>query len=227
MFHSFTRRPTFRTGAQVVIAAMLIVLLTATTVAVVSAQPGPPVGEPGPPSAPSVLPVGSMIPWHKNFAGSDPMNAPALPAEWVEANGQTITDPDSPFDGTAVPDLNGQGLFVRGAPSSGGTQTDQVQGHKHLFSGTPDVTADRIPRPSPSFGNPRVLVEVSGNQHLAAFPIPGLDHVTLPGGSLKHTHQFTPKGVIGDPVQTIFGPLRIGSETRPVNFSVVWIIKIK
>ncbi|MBF0290509.1 MAG: hypothetical protein HQM14_22090 [SAR324 cluster bacterium] len=60
------------------------------------------------------VPFGTVIAWHKNLIGT-----PSLPSEWVEANGQTISDPDSPFNGQAVPDLNGSGLFIRGSLTSG------------------------------------------------------------------------------------------------------------
>src|SRR6185436_19450204 len=68
----------------------------------------------------AVVPVGSIMAWHKNFA-----NTPPLPGVWAECNGQAIDDPDSPYNGLNVPDLNGaQGgvpVFLRGANASGST----------------------------------------------------------------------------------------------------------
>ena len=55
-------------------------------------------------------PVGSIVAWHKSFA-----NTPALPDNWVQCNGQTLDDPDSPYDGATLPNLNGDGRFLRGS----------------------------------------------------------------------------------------------------------------
>lgn len=71
-------------------------------------------------SAVPVIPVGSIIAWHKS--GADGLT---LPEGWVECNGQAISDTDSPFAGTTVPDLNNQvyandrGRYLRGGNTSG------------------------------------------------------------------------------------------------------------
>jgi len=49
-----------------------------------------------------VVPVGAVVAWHKSFP-----NTPALPSSFVECNGQTINDSDSPYNGQTAPDLNG------------------------------------------------------------------------------------------------------------------------
>ena len=63
-------------------------------------------------------PVGSITAWLKAYA-----NTPALPTGWVECNGQTLNDPQSAYNGQAIPNLNGYGgstqRFLRGATSSG------------------------------------------------------------------------------------------------------------
>src|SRR4051794_39453480 len=64
-------------------------------------------------------PVGSLAAWLKSFP-----NTPALLASWAECNGQVLTDAASPYNGQALPDLNGAGgpqRFLRGAVASGGT----------------------------------------------------------------------------------------------------------
>ncbi len=74
-----------------------------------------------------IVPIGSIIAWHKSFA-----NTPALPAGWVECNGQTLNDPSSPYNGQVIPDLNSNtqdgsinsGMFLRGASTSGTKQAD-------------------------------------------------------------------------------------------------------
>ena len=74
-------------------------------------------------------PIGTVIPWAKSISGT-----PALSSYWAECNGQTITDTDSPFNGQALPDLNGSNSFLRGGTTSGGTGGATT--HVHAISGT-------------------------------------------------------------------------------------------
>lgn len=66
------------------------------------------------------VPVGVILPWHKSMS-----NVPALPPQWVECNGQTINDVQSPMNGQTLPNLNGQvyaggrGYYLRGGATSG------------------------------------------------------------------------------------------------------------
>jgi hypothetical protein len=61
-------------------------------------------------------PIGSIGAWHKTFT-----NTPALPAEWLECNGQVINDAQSPYNGQNMPDLNTTNRFLRGNATSGTT----------------------------------------------------------------------------------------------------------
>lgn len=76
-----------------------------------------------------ILPVGSIIAWHKNIKNP----ALSLPSTGVfmECNGQTVNDATSPLNGLVLPNLNGEGRFLRGAGTSGVNQNDAFQGHKH------------------------------------------------------------------------------------------------
>ncbi|MFA5859587.1 MAG: hypothetical protein WC955_11060 [Elusimicrobiota bacterium] len=71
-----------------------------------------------------IVPIGSITAWHKSKTGT-----PALPAGWAECNGQVISDPESPYDGTTVPNLNtqvysgGRGMYLRGGLTSGTTNS--------------------------------------------------------------------------------------------------------
>jgi hypothetical protein len=80
------------------------------------------------PGLPAGTPVGSVVAWLKNMT-----NTPALPPEWVECNGQTLDMPASPYNGQAIPDLNGAmqppARFLRGAIESGGTGGSEQ--HRH------------------------------------------------------------------------------------------------
>jgi len=84
------------------------------------------------PTAAGVVPIGAVVAWLKSLTGT-----PALPAEYVECNGQTISDGASPFNGQTIPNLNGTNQFLRGNSTSGGTGGAAT--HDHSFSGTTDV----------------------------------------------------------------------------------------
>jgi len=81
-----------------------------------------------------VCPIGSVIAWIKSFTG-----VPALATqgrdEWIEANGGTITDVESPLNGQTIPDIMGTTdatkKFLRGATTSGGAGS--VVNHIHCL----------------------------------------------------------------------------------------------
>jgi microcystin-dependent protein len=62
------------------------------------------------------VPIGGVAAWLKSYA-----NTPALPSGWIECNGQTLNDPESPYNGQAIPNLNGGNRFLRGNSTSGNT----------------------------------------------------------------------------------------------------------
>ena len=72
------------------------------------------------------VPIGTIIPWAKNLTG-----VPALPEGWLECNGQTVDDPQSPLNGVALPNLNGGNKFLRGNTTSGGTGGSSSVSHYH------------------------------------------------------------------------------------------------
>jgi hypothetical protein len=75
-----------------------------------------------------LVPVGSPIPWLKSYT-----NTPALPGEFVECNGQVLSDADSDYDGQTIPNLNGSGggtkRFLRGSTTSGGVGGAEQHNH--------------------------------------------------------------------------------------------------
>ena len=147
-----------------------------------------------------IVPIGAILPWHKSLNGT-----PTLPVGWVECNGQTLNDTQSPLHGQVIPDLNGQALFIRGGATSGVFQADQMQSHAHLDAGHIHPTHDT------NHVNTPANVDFS----------PGEYGLYLSGTT------GTGKANLGNPSETTAGAARHGSETRPVNMSMVWIMRVK
>lgn len=78
------------------------------------------------------FPIGSIIAWAKNLTG-----VPALSSKFVECNGQTLSDPESPLNGQVIPNLNASGggshRYLRGSTSSG--STGGSLSHSHNING--------------------------------------------------------------------------------------------
>jgi len=140
-----------------------------------------------------IMPIGSIIAWHKDLNG-----VPDLSDGWVECNGGILNDPDSPLNGQTIPNLNGEGRFLRGSDTSGVLQADAFQGHLHNWT-------------------TRVASDGAGSGSVAS----GLEYTT---GSMRDYF-----GAIGDSIATLgsYGAPRVANETRPINMSVVWIIRVK
>lgn len=142
-------------------------------------------------------PIGSITAWHKSFAST-----PALPSNWVECNGQTLSDADSVYNGQVIPDLNGGARFLRGSSTSGTMQGFAMQGHRH-----------NVRRGD---GQDLYANDGAGASQLVAY------FSTLTGtvnSSQIESRELITDGINGTPV--------ISTETRPVNMSVVWIMRIK
>lgn len=138
---------------------------------------------------PTKAPVGSVVAWLKSLT-----NTPALPAGWVECNGQTISDAQSPYNTVTIPDLNGpvdtglKGRFLRGHSTSGVTEDSQNLDHTHVYP----------------FGNSNT----AGSN--AAFV--GSSGAWSNTGAVSLSRNTSSNG---------------GTEARPHNYSVVWIMRIK
>jgi len=175
----------------------------------------------------SNLPVGSVIAWHKTLVNA---RNPAIdfPPGWAPCDGQVIDDPESILHGSTAPDLNGKTtgrpLFLRGGAESGIVEDDQLQAHAHADAGHVH----------------------DGQAHYHT--IPGVDQSTTgitrgfainPAGNLATPEVASDPlaaktlgspAQIGDPVNSTSpnaSAVRTGDETRPVNMSVVWMMKIR
>lgn len=150
-------------------------------------------------------PIGSIIGWHKSMTGG----TPALPAsgEWVECNGQILSDGQSPYNGQVIPNLNGSAggvdspgqaakvqMFLRGGTTSGTGQADAFQGHYHAS----------------------LIGDFNGNS---------TGSNANSGANVQATQSALTTGAPANDGTN--GVPRTASETRPANMSVVWIIKVK
>ncbi len=162
----------------------------------------------------ATMPVGVILAWHRDMPTDpgQPPFTPAIPAGWVECNGQTLDDPESPFHGQTIPNLNAQayydwnegGAFLRGGTTSGVEQPDAMQRHNHTDSG---------------HTHPFRKASFSGSQ--------GGYELTINAGHTEWGQLENGHAQLGNPMETDGGPPRLRSETRPVNMSVVWIMKVK
>jgi len=71
-----------------------------------------------------VVPVGGIVAWLKSFP-----NTPALPGNFVECNGQTLSDPESIYNGQTISNLNSDNRFLRGSSTSGGSGGSDTHTH--------------------------------------------------------------------------------------------------
>lgn len=139
------------------------------------------------------IPIGGVVAWYKK-------PGLVLPSGFVECNGQTVADPESPFYNQVIPDMNGAtggtSRFIRGATDAtvGTLQDDAFQGHSHNFRSEDD--------------NSKAFQSSQYNDHRSHW--------------LAHSPSSVE--VISDGVN---GPPHTAPETRPKNIALVWIMRVK
>ena len=179
----------------------------------------------------STLPLGVILAWHRDF---DQAYIPPLPPGWVECNGQVLDDPESPFDGQTIPNLNGDAngadspglsrkeqMFLRGNTTSGEGQDHQMQSHRHQDpQHTHSVTDEGHHHSAPTWSGDGSdnHYEVPGPSS-TAYDYKGAAPTTSDSSKISIDDAYVN---LGDPTDALHGP-----ETRPTNMSVVWIIKVK
>ncbi len=128
----------------------------------------------------------------------DAHDEPSVPQGWIEFSGQTINDQASPFYNMTIPDVIGDERFFRAMETAGRLQNDSFQGHYH-----------DIARGDSTGGSLGVWSTSAAT---------GQDNAqTFPWSASARTSKSD--GTNGEP--------RTANETRPINISVVPLLKIK
>ena len=135
------------------------------------------------------VPVGTILP----YAGS----IEALPANWLPCDGRKVTDPQSPLDGSNVPDLTDDrflmGIGATGTVGATGGANVMTTDGNHGHTGT---ATDRVNQRT---GSPRYL-DNSGNK------------------GFRHTHTLS---IRAD------GRHNHGGDNRPNFYAVRFIIRVR
>jgi hypothetical protein len=113
-----------------------------------------------------VVPIGTILPWSKNMSG-----VPSLPSEFVECNGQSISDPSSPLNGQNTPDLNSAQRFLMGAATSGSTGGTTTHDHSGTTSNNTqtEISTGGVPSGSVTKIDHNHTYTTSSENHLPPF----------------------------------------------------------
>lgn len=139
------------------------------------------------------VPIGAVIAWLKSFT-----NTPALPGNFVECNGQVLSDGDSVYNGQTIPDLNGDNRFLRGNSTSGGTGGSST--HNHQWGATEVSGGIEITMGGGS----------SGSQMGASYNSSGSAIDITSSGSALVAPLYTSN-----------------NSTLPTHYDMVWVMRIK
>ncbi len=154
--------------------------------------------------AQQLSPIGSIVSWAKTLTG-----VPALPAGWVQCDGQVLSDADSLLDGTTIPDLNGDNQFMRGNSTSGGTGGSETMAHTHGGG-------------SHSHGLPLTW---NGDLNVLSTQTSGTK--ICDESFTANTTQSTEEAELQSDSSSATTGAASNTENRPPFYNVVWIMRIK
>lgn len=205
---------TIRRRSNLILLALLS--LGAAAPLALAVPPQPPQQIVAGPSLLKAPPVGSIVAWHSDLLGT-----PSLPSAWQPCDGQMISDPESPYLGQFLPDLNGEARYLRGGLISGTMQDDATAVND--LSASTSVAGNHF-HTMGSFGlhvHSRTNVGGIGSTRgfAAAGNQSGTTEVSAEGA---HSHSINSAGDHAHSVS-----LAGDAETRPITMSVVWIMRIK
>ena len=161
----------------------------------------------------AVAPIGTISAWvtKPTKDGDETVN---LPEGWVRCSGETIPEP-SVWAGQLTPNLNGEKRFLRGAPDSEmlKMEEDQMQDHKHTIS-DPGHTHNYVDKYPQRETNDQGFDGPSASSFDSKEDRWDKSHTSTTAS--KHTG-MTVQGVSSG---------RHGSETRPKNMNVIFIMRV-
>ncbi|MDD3627652.1 MAG: hypothetical protein PHV06_10065 [bacterium] len=120
------------------------------------------------------VPIGTILPWAKDITG-----VPVLPEEFVECNGQTLSDPESPLNGQVIPNLNGENRFLRGNSTSGGIGGEEYH----------TLTINEMPAHNHSDHTPSISGNQFANGSKSGCVGSYFDVTSMKGGSQPHENR--------------------------------------
>jgi len=165
---------------------------------------------------PQDVPVGAILAWHADMPGTS-----ALPADWMQCDGQMVTDIDSPYFGLLLPDLNGEGRYLRGGLFSGVMQDDSTAANGLAATAANAGTHTHSMGSAGAHNHSRT--DVGGIGSTRGFAAAGNQSgSTSTSTSGNHTHSIFPQG---DHTHAV--SLTGDAETRPITMTVLWVIRIK
>jgi|GEM_PF-7091757 len=159
-----------------------------------------PVGPVGPAGN---VPIGTILAWDKNFGSCSGLIDTSI---WVECNGQLLIDKtysQSPLFGLRMPELNESGRFLRGARVSHVEQAEATREHWHYVAHKVDREEHKRLSEEPN----QTIVQRGDNDGDANYAFKSVDEYADAGR--------TSTVGMGD------------TETRPLNMSVVWIMRVQ
>ena len=163
----------------------------------------------------AVAPIGTITAWASKPT-KDTRETVNLPEGWVRCSGEIIPEP-SVWAGQLTPDLNGERRFLRGAPDSEmlTMEEDQMQDHKHNISdpGHTHSYIDKYPNwdegdIDDGFKGPGPFSDSQNDRY-------DKSHTST---SVKSYTRMRVEGV-----SSLYN---FGSETRPKNMNVIYIIRV-
>lgn len=169
------------------------------------------------------IPVGGIIWWYKGLTG-----VPALPSGWVECNGQVLSDAESLLNGQTMPNINTAGRFIRGSATAGTTQSSQNLQHAHTNS-----VSTGLGSLNTNIGVSFSMSGFGGNswgQSQSGSPTYQTGLYGASPGYLNVSGALTigvSQGMIGAPSVVVTVNNSGSSEARPINISMVAIIRVK
>merc|ERR1712037_102969 len=160
----------------------------------------------------NLVPLGTIIAWVTKPT-KETRQTVSLPDGWVRCDGATIPQP-SIWAGQLTPNLNGEKRFLRGAPDSEvlRMEEDQMQDHMHDIS---------------DLGHDHSYVDSYVDTHKTGRLVGDLIEWTTFFGFPSHSHSLsTGKTSTGIKVKGVSSGYNSGSETRPKNMNVIYIMRV-